>query len=248
MIAPIKRMTLPENNFPTVWQTVIFRNYGFVETERIAKTLQTDVATIDAEAKRLGISKFNTITDFDDNGYITIIRNNWFLLPYDQLCTLTGFSMDKLEFVLKEEDFLWVKLAHFKPQCKPVKYKPLSQTAIRKTERIAKIVSKYYENGYGKCVGRMARCKAISATTIAVYDVYHIHQVRILRRAESGKERLADTGRNLVGQCHDNSQHAQNQEGFLELVVSENYIQQCDGNRCPYIGTCRHPHKTIPKQ
>ena len=62
MIAPIKRMTLPENNFPTVWQTVIFRNYGFVETERIAKTLQTDVATIDAEAKRLGISKFERIT------------------------------------------------------------------------------------------------------------------------------------------------------------------------------------------
>ncbi len=150
MIAPIKRMTLPENNFPTVWQTVIFRNYGFVDSEKIAKTLQTDVATIDAEAKRLGISYFERIKDFDENGYITIIRNNWFLLPYEQLCTLTGFSMEKLEFVLKEEDFLWVKLANFKPQCKPVKYKPLSKTAIKKTENIAKIVSKYYENGYGK--------------------------------------------------------------------------------------------------
>ena len=32
------------------------------------------------------------------------------------------------------------------------------------------------------------------------------------------------------------------------LVVSEYDIQQCDGNRCPDIGTCSHPHKSVPEQ
>ena len=82
-------------------------------------------------------------------------------MNYDSLCSdvdchLTcsvGDSVEvvsDLEFLLKEEDFLWVKIANFKPQCKPVKYKPLSKKAIKKTEIIAKTVSKYYENGYGK--------------------------------------------------------------------------------------------------
>ncbi len=150
MISTPIEVKLPENNFPTLWQTVIFRNYGFVATEKIAKVLGTDEKTIDFEAKRLGLKEFTKVCDFENQGYITIIRNNWFLLPYNQLCDLLGFSEERLKFILKEEDFLMCKLGEFKPKVKAVKYKPLSQTAIKKTQKISDIIAKYYENGYGE--------------------------------------------------------------------------------------------------
>lgn len=150
MISTPIEVNLPENNFLTIWQTVIFRNYGFVPTERIAKVLKTSVETIDLEARRLGLKKFEKVCDFENQGYITIIRNNWFLLPYNQLCELLNFSEERLRFVLKEEDFLMYKLGEFKPKVKAVKYKPLSQSAIRKTQKICDTIAKYYENGYGE--------------------------------------------------------------------------------------------------
>ena len=150
MISTPIEVKLPENNFPTLWQTVIFRNYGFVSTEKIAKVLGTTEQVIDVEAQRLGLKKFSKVCDFEKQGYITIIRNNWFLLPYNQLCDLLGFSEERLKFTLKEEDFLMYKLGEFKPKVKAVKYKPLSQSAIRKTQKICDTIAKYYENGYGE--------------------------------------------------------------------------------------------------
>ena len=38
MILPeIKKVVLPDCNFPTAWQTVIFRNYGLISLDKIAK-------------------------------------------------------------------------------------------------------------------------------------------------------------------------------------------------------------------
>ena len=39
MLPVEKEVRLFEDNFPTKWQTVIFRNYGFVPAERIASVL-----------------------------------------------------------------------------------------------------------------------------------------------------------------------------------------------------------------
>ena len=44
--------------------------------------------------------------------YITIIRRNWHLLPYDQLLTLLGWTGEKLAYTLREDDFLYVKLGN----------------------------------------------------------------------------------------------------------------------------------------
>ena len=43
-------------------------------------------------------------------GYITLIRRNWHLLPYDQLLELVEMTPEQLAFALREDDFLWVKL------------------------------------------------------------------------------------------------------------------------------------------
>lgn len=149
MLPEIKKIKLQDDNFPTKWQAVIFRNYGLVRTKKIAEILKTDVKTVKKEAFRLGLKKLTADYRFNDNGYITIIRNNWFLLPYEQIRELLGFSLEKFDFIIKEEDFLWVKLGNFKPECAPVYYSPLSEEDIVKTKRIAKTVRKNLVSDYG---------------------------------------------------------------------------------------------------
>ena len=146
MLPTINEVKLPRLNFPTVWQAVIFRNYGYVATEKIATILDCSTDVVINEAKRLGLEKIAFNPKWEEKGYITIIRNNWYLLPYEQLLKLLGYSAEKLEFILKEEDFLSVKLGKSKPHCPPVKYIPLTQKQIAKTESLAKTVQLYYRN------------------------------------------------------------------------------------------------------
>ena len=47
-------------------------------------------------------------------GYVTLIRRNWHLLPYDQLLELLGMTPEQLAFTLREDDYLWIKLGSLK--------------------------------------------------------------------------------------------------------------------------------------
>ena len=50
--------------------------------------------------------------------YITVIRQNWHVLPHEQLIELLGWDRARYEFTLKEDDFLWSKLGlGVKPRC-----------------------------------------------------------------------------------------------------------------------------------
>ena len=72
--------------------------------------------------------------------YITIIRRNWHLLPYEQLTKLLGWTPEKLAETLREDDFLFVKLGSLKPRCEPLKYtSPDEKTTAREAE-IARIL------------------------------------------------------------------------------------------------------------
>ena len=136
MLPHIEKWKLPKDNFPTRWQTVIFRNYGYVSNDKLAKTLRCSEKVVVAEAGRLGLNTVEYDSVWENKGYITIIRNNWWILPYSQLQTLLGVSEEKLDFILKEEDFLNVKLGWCKPICDEVVYAPLSETEIAQTEKV----------------------------------------------------------------------------------------------------------------
>ena len=84
-------------SLPTRWQTVIFRNYGYVSADKIAAVLGCGEQTVHSEAERLGLGDVEYTSDWEKKGYITIIRNNWFLLPYSQLTVLLAISKEKLE-------------------------------------------------------------------------------------------------------------------------------------------------------
>lgn len=140
MYPQIKEVNLPMLNFPTEWQAVIFRNYGFVDVRRIASVLQTTVQTVELEAEKLGLKGIKYNPKWEKSGYITIIRNNWYLLEVGQLCTLLGWDRARLEYTLKEEDFLYVKLSHFKPQCKKIIYTPLTSLEEKETKEIRSLI------------------------------------------------------------------------------------------------------------
>ena len=142
MYPEIKKVVEPMLNLPTKWQTVIFRNYGFVPLDRIAKVLSTDQATVELEARRLGLGGIRYNAEWEKSGYITIIRNNWFLLDLDDICALLSIDRNRLEYLLKEEDFLCVKLGRYKPYCEKINYTQLSESERKETEEIANLMLK----------------------------------------------------------------------------------------------------------
>lgn len=133
----VKKESVQFKYFPTTMQIFIFRNWETVDKRIIAKVLGTSVENVECEAVRMGLSKEQrNIREWTEKGYITTIRNNWHLLPYEQLTELLGWDEGKLAMVLKEEDFLDIKMGSFKPQVEPVKYIELTDAQIKETEKI----------------------------------------------------------------------------------------------------------------
>ena len=110
LLPQVKGKPLFPTHFPTPMQAVIFRNWGMVAKEKIARVLCTSVENVVAEAKRMGLGEQQDTAIWKEKGYITIIKANWHLLPYRQLLMLLGWTEEKLAAILKEEDFLDIKL------------------------------------------------------------------------------------------------------------------------------------------
>ncbi len=135
------------SHFPTRWQAVLWRNWELVPVEKIAEILEAPVLEIVESAKAMGLcAPCKTCNEWLERGYITIIRNNWHLLPYEQLLRLLEWTPGKLDFILREDDFLWHKLGKLKPKVEAAKWAPLNEDEQAATSRISKIVDKYFAN------------------------------------------------------------------------------------------------------
>ncbi len=71
--------------------------------------------------------------------YITVIRQNWHVLPESQLIELLGWDERKFAFTLKEDDFLAIKLGP-KPRCEELRYRAPSRDEREAAARIRRIV------------------------------------------------------------------------------------------------------------
>lgn len=143
MLPKLINTAMQPNIFPCDWQAVIFRNYAFVPTKILAALLACDEETVEREASRLGLQAMPCDDNWSKRGYITLIRNNWFLLPYEQICQLIDVNESRLDFILQNDDFLSVKLGNFKPYCEKVTYSPLTEAQIAETEKLSKTVKSY---------------------------------------------------------------------------------------------------------
>lgn len=117
-------------HFPSRQQAFVWRNWGMLPVERLAAVLDTSSANVCQLASDMGLAAEPQIdTDWLGKGYVTIIRQNWHLLPYEQLLTLLGWSAEKLDYTLREDDFLYTKLGNLKPR------RRLRSNAIRCTAK-----------------------------------------------------------------------------------------------------------------
>ena len=132
--------------FPDAFHAAVFRFWETVSAENIARALYTDIETINKTASDMGLPKQKHNKKWEKLGYITTIRNAWHILPYDQLLLLLGWDEDKLSAVLKEDDFLDIKLGSFKPCCEKVVKKVLDDEGKRKLAKIKSLCEAHFSD------------------------------------------------------------------------------------------------------
>ncbi len=126
-------------HFPTRHQAFIFRAWEYVPAEKIAKILGTTEENVIRAAEEMGLPNYDPGNIWLERGYITIIRQMWHILPYSQLLELLGMTEDELALILKEEDFLDVKLQS-KPICEPVRWRELTDAEKERTAKIKQVM------------------------------------------------------------------------------------------------------------
>jgi len=151
--APAEEIALPVGanpaalsfpHFPDAAHAVIWRNWGLVSADDLARVLETSGDEVRAAAAAMGLPPSDATSDlFRSRGYITLIRRNWHLLPYDQLVDLLDMTPDELAYILREDDFLFVKLGNLKPNCDRVRLVPPTGEVQQAEARIRAILAKH---------------------------------------------------------------------------------------------------------
>ena len=126
-------------HFPTKHQAFIFRAYEYIPPCIIAKVLGTTEENVKRAAADMGLLHSCESTIWLEKGYLTIIRRMWHILPYEQLLELLDVEEDTLAVIMREEDFLDIKLSD-KPVCEKVTYRELTKAEEERTREIKKIV------------------------------------------------------------------------------------------------------------
>ncbi len=132
---------LSSAHFPNRLHEFVWRNWTAVDPAKLAKLLDASVEDIAAMAGSMGLPPCGAVpAELRERGYISLIRRNWHLLPYAQLLELLDMTPERLAVMLREEDFLWIKLGSLKPQCDPLHYQPPDDAAQRRAAEIRRVV------------------------------------------------------------------------------------------------------------
>ncbi len=135
------RPPVPIGHFPDALHAAVWRNWDLVPIHRLAEVFGSTPKQLEEIAQSMGLEKQKQLRpDVIQRSYVTLIRRNWHLLPYEQLCKLLGWDAPMMLHALQEDDFLWVKLGMQKPKCEPVVYRPPGAEARRRAAWIEKTV------------------------------------------------------------------------------------------------------------
>jgi hypothetical protein len=135
-------------HFPDRLHAFVWRNWPLVPVARLAEVVQAQSADILRLGQAMGLAEPPHITaDQRKRSYITVIRRNWHLLPYEQLLTLLDWPAEQLAFILREDDFLYTKLGNLKPRCEPLLYAPPSVATLQRADAIAAVVRDAFPAG-----------------------------------------------------------------------------------------------------
>lgn len=141
------KAALSFKHFPVPFQAVLFRNWGMVPLERLARMLGGTVdEVIDAGAALGLVPDDSQCAQWLARGYQTIIRQNWHLLTYEQLMIALDWDESKLAFILREDDFFWHKLGFQKPIVEAPRLRALTAEEQAETEELRR----YHEQVLGR--------------------------------------------------------------------------------------------------
>lgn len=132
-------------HFPDRLHAVVWRNWHLVEPDRIAATVGATANDICAIATSMGLPPAIVIPpEHRQWSYMTVLRRNWHLLPYEQLLILVDMTAEQLLFALREDFFLFAKLGGLKPKCEPVVYRVPDEVDRRGADSIKAIVERHF--------------------------------------------------------------------------------------------------------
>lgn len=142
---------VPVPHFPDRVHAFVWRNWQLVPADIMARVLGTTPDEVIELGHAMGLEGPPMITpEQRQRSYITVIRRNWHLLPYEQLLQLLEWKEAELAFTLREDDFLWIKLGSSKPKCEPLKWETPDEAAKKRQVEIADTLKRVFPEGVGQ--------------------------------------------------------------------------------------------------
>src|ERR1700694_5264886 len=90
---------VPEPHFPSRLYQFVWRNWELANADRLAQVIRTAPELVLGLGASMGLPKKRHLTaDQLARIYITVIRQNWHLLPEPQLIELLGWSRKRFDF------------------------------------------------------------------------------------------------------------------------------------------------------
>lgn len=198
-------------HFPDALHAFVWRNWQVVPLARMAETVGAHHEELAALGAGMGLGAPPDISDEQvRRSYITIIRRNWHLLPYDQLLTLLGWTEARLHETLREDDFLFIKLGSLKPTCKPVRFAPPDEAAQRRAAEISATAKSLWPDGPAHLEQPLFQF---------VEDLNQPAQPPALPRPKSDAPRIAHSYFALYGDALLETDLAPYPDGYLESLA-----------------------------
>lgn len=142
---------VPVPHFPSRLHAFVWRNWELVPAERMAAVVGATQEQIEFLGSSMGLSPQLPISAEQlRRSYITILRRNWHLLPYEQLLDLLGWDAAKLAYTLREDDFLYAKLGSRKPRCEPIRWAEPDSSARSRAAHIRSVTVRHFPHGVGE--------------------------------------------------------------------------------------------------
>ncbi len=113
-----------------------------VPASRLAEVIGTTEKNVRKIAVSMGLEAKPEVDPIwtSSKGYITLLRRNWHILPYEQILILLDMTQEQLEWNLFEDDFLFVKLGNKKPKCERLIYQEPTKEMNKRAKEIARLV------------------------------------------------------------------------------------------------------------
>lgn len=132
------------DHFPSRVHAFVWRNWNLVPAGRLAAVMGTSAQKVRQVAQAMGLpGEAEPPAMYKTRLYLTIIRRNWHLLPYDQLLELLEIKSEQLAYILREDDFFFIKLGSLKPRCERLTWVEPDDAARERCAAIAGIARSF---------------------------------------------------------------------------------------------------------